>query len=376
MSQIRSRARFDLLRYAQVWEDPLVLRRALRIVPGERVFSIGAAGDNALALLLESPERVVALDFNPVQIALTQLKAAALRQLDHADLLRFLGVTPGIDRQRLYQALRNQLPAEARSYWDAHIPLVERGIIHGGRFERYLALIRRWILPLTQPPRTVQQFLTCASADAQRELWQHTWNNWRWRLLLRLVFSRALLGQLGRDPAFFKFVAMHDVGNYFLQTANRCVALLPVANNYFIEYILTGCYSGRHGLPPYLEQANHARLRECLPALQLVHASMEDYFARPDTPAFDAFNLSDCFEWMSAAAAEQLLQAVLARARPGARLCYWNLLVPRRRPATLSEQLVAEQTLANELHAIDRAFFYRDVVVERVAQPHATAGAP
>lgn len=54
-----------------------------------------------------------------------------------------------------------------------------------------------------------------------------------------------------------------------------------------------------------------------------------------------AFNLSDIFEYMSPAAHEAAYRSVLDCARPGARIAYWNMMVPRRAPASLLQRLRA-----------------------------------
>ena len=59
-SEIEGRARFDRIRYAQVWEDADVLAAALKIGPGDTVVSIASAGDNAIALLTQGAERIIA----------------------------------------------------------------------------------------------------------------------------------------------------------------------------------------------------------------------------------------------------------------------------------------------------------------------------
>ena len=51
---------------------------------------------------------------------------------------------------------------------------------------------------------------------------------------------------------------------------------------------------------------------------------------------------------------------------PGCRLVYWNVVAKRHRPTTLSHALDAKRTLATELHQRDKAFFYRDFVIEEV----------
>jgi S-adenosylmethionine-diacylglycerol 3-amino-3-carboxypropyl transferase len=88
---ISQRARFDHVRYAQVWEDADVLVQGLRIRSGESVLSIGSAGDNALALLTADPASVVALDLSAPQIMCIRLRIAAYRALTHEQLLELMG---------------------------------------------------------------------------------------------------------------------------------------------------------------------------------------------------------------------------------------------------------------------------------------------
>ena len=51
----------------------------------------------------------------------------------------------------------------------------------------------------------------------------------------------------------------------------------------------------------------------------------------------------------------------------GARLAYWNMLAPRRRPESMAARLRPLDDLAARLHLADRAFFYSAFVVEEVA---------
>src|SRR5512133_4318587 len=91
---IAERAAFDFIRYANCWEDAEILLEGLRPPPGSRILSVASAGDNSLALLLSDPEIVVAADINPAQVALVELKRAAMRELEYTDFLEFLGFTP------------------------------------------------------------------------------------------------------------------------------------------------------------------------------------------------------------------------------------------------------------------------------------------
>ncbi len=72
------------------------------------------------------------------------------------------------------------------------------------------------------------------------------------------------------------------------------------------------------------------------------------------------------FEYISPAATETLLAKLADAGRPGARLVYWNMLAPRRRPPSLAHRLRPLDELAAKLFAQDKAFFYSALVIEEV----------
>src|SRR5438094_10506161 len=89
----------SLIRYGSVWEDADILCEALApVARGGRLLSIASAGDNALALLTLDPKEVVVVDRNPAQLACLELRCAAFRRLEYAQMLAFLGVNHAQDR--------------------------------------------------------------------------------------------------------------------------------------------------------------------------------------------------------------------------------------------------------------------------------------
>ena len=90
----KGQVEFPELLFGMSWEDPESDRRALQIQPGETIVTIGSGGCNTFELLLENPGRIFAVDINPCQSHLLELKRAAIRCLDLDDLHSFLGFQP------------------------------------------------------------------------------------------------------------------------------------------------------------------------------------------------------------------------------------------------------------------------------------------
>ncbi|HEX5790777.1 MAG TPA: DUF3419 family protein [Luteolibacter sp.] len=365
-SEIQHRADFSRIRYAQCWEDSALLKEAL-LPAGRDCVSIGSAGDNSFALLAHGAASVTAVEMNPAQIACIELRKAAYLQLEHSDLLALIGSRPSTadHRLRLYERLRASLPAESRAFWDGSADAIAGGIGSAGKFERYFAIFRKVVLPIAHGRRRVLDLLNPRTREERGLFYQDHWNNRRWRWIFQLFFSRQLMGLLGRDPEFFRYVEGSVAERILERTRHALVELDPSANPY-LHWILTGTHGT--SLPEALEERNFMRIRDALreDRLRIVHAPLESLLGESDVPRFDAFNLSDIFEYMSEDNTATLLGQIAAAARPGARLAYWNMLAPRERPGSLAQRLRSHPQQAATLLAADRAFFYSRFVIEEV----------
>lgn len=357
------RARFDIIRYSNCWEDAGILLRAIHLRAGGTYLSIASAGDNTLSLLCGDPSRVLAVDISDAQLACLELRRAAFRVLPHGAVLRFLGVQADSGRLRTYEGLRHSLLPDARRFWDARHATIARGIVHAGKFERYFRLFNRWVLPLVHGKRMVEELLSEKDHGARAEFYERKWDTLRWRVLFRVFFSRAVMGRLGRDPEFFKYVK-GDVAGRILGRSKYALTELPTHDNPFLTYILTGNFDG--SLPHYLEEGNFDAIRKNLDRLSLFRGNVSEALLAHRGALFDGFNLSDIFEYMSYEEFSGELARIVQRASRGGRLVYWNMLADRIPPQELGDRLEPMEGEARELFLRDRAFFYKALRIERV----------
>ncbi|HEY4223321.1 MAG TPA: DUF3419 family protein [Myxococcota bacterium] len=366
-SELRSPAADVLatrLSYAQCWEDAGILQEALQVGPDDDVLSIASAGDNSFALAIAGAKSVTAIDLSFPQLAVTELKLVAT-SLDYHEFTALLGAAPERNRRGLYQKIRADLSVGARDYWDAHGDTLDAGLIHAGRFERYLALFRTRLLPFIHSRRTVDAFCALASVEEQRAFFRERWDNWRFRGLVRLFFSRPVMARLGRSREHFAQV-QGEVSAQFLARAQHAFTEISIANNPYLQLMLRGRFLDLERAHAYLTRAGHAKLREVRPRIRIVLAELEKHLPAAKAGAYSAFNYSNLFEYMPASSHETLLKLSVAAARPGARIAYWNLLVPRSRPASMADVLERKDT--SSLLARDRAFVYGGFQLETVTR--------
>ncbi|HCE67993.1 MAG: S-adenosylmethionine--diacylglycerol 3-amino-3-carboxypropyl transferase [Geobacteraceae bacterium GWC2_55_20] len=362
-SEAASHADFSAIRYAQCWEDADILMEGLDIKPGDSCLSIASAGDNSLAMLALGAGRVVALDLNSAQLACLELRVAAYRELSHPELLELIGSRPSTRRDELYRRCRSLLGTDTRAFWDARSDAVENGIGGGGKFERYFALFRQKFMPLVHSRSTIERLLAGGDLSAREQFYREKWDTWRWRLLFRIFFSRFVMGRLGRDPSFFRYVE-GSVAERILARTRHALTSLDPADNPYLQWILTGRHTT--ALPFALRPENFEPIRDNLHRLEWHCLPLEEFLEQEGAASIDRFNLSDIFEYMSEENYRLLLERLVCAGRSGGRLAYWNMLAPRSRPECLAGQLRPLEREAQHLFQQDKAFFYSAFVIEEI----------
>ena len=363
-SEIQQRADFSQIRYAQCWEDADRLLEGLLIRQGDVCVSIASAGDNSFAMLAAGAEKVFAVDLNPAQIACVELRIAAYKELKHSELLELIGSSLCTDREKHYQRCRTLLSRTTREFWDSHANDIRSGIGNAGKFERYFKIFRTSFMPLIHSRRTILELLKGSQEFSVRsEFYEQKWDNWRWRLLFKIFFSRSVMGYLGRDPEFFRYVK-ENVAERILERTRFALTELNPAENPYLQWILTGTHLT--AFPYALRKENFDAIRNNLHKLDFRCCSLEELLVSLGERSVDKFNMSDIFEYMSEENYQILLEKIVKSARNKARLVYWNMLVPRHRPKALSAMLQPLVSQAKEIYLKDRAFFYSDYVLEEV----------
>ncbi|MDJ0703076.1 MAG: DUF3419 family protein [Leptolyngbyaceae cyanobacterium MO_188.B28] len=380
-SEIEQHARFSQIRYAQCWEDADILISALNIQPHHVCLSIASGGENTLALLSQGPQRVIAIDLSPAQLACLELKVVAFRLLSHAEMLVLLGSRESLEdgrtasmepssagdvvqlRTDLYQTCRRELSPEVRQFWDEQPEAIALGIYAIGKFERYLALFRRYVLPLIHHRDRVFSLLQSKPFNSREYFYREQWDTWRWRLLFRAFFSPFVLGQFGTDPSFLRY-SQHDLAPHLLSRTRYALTQLNPAENPYLQWITLGRHWKK--LPYALRQENFEPIRTHLDRLEWRCMALEDLVKTLDADTIDSYNLSDVFEFMSEANYRRLLPHLRRVGRKGGRLVYWNRLAERHRPDTMAQVLHPLKQLSKDLFRQDKVFFYGDFVVEEM----------
>lgn len=353
MSEHLKNVSADYIRYANCWEDADILCPGLSLKQDSKILSIASAGDNTFSLLTADPELVVAADLNSGQLNLMRLKIAAISELNQEEYLAFSGFTKATKRVETYLRIRSKLNTEAKNFWDSKKQEIELGIIFCGKFERYFALFHQKVLPFIHRKKTINQLFENKIESEQLKFYSEKWNNFSWKLLVKIFFSKAVMGRFGRDPAFLKEVKV-PVSEFIYKKAQQHLSSVACQENYFLSYILRGNFD--NGLPHYARSENYEVIQSNLSQLKLEKNYAQE--AAKKYGLFDHLNMSNIFEYMNNEVFKNVGEHLAKITKPGSSIAYWNLMVSRKLNEVLPEYFVLDNSKSSELGRLDKGFFY------------------
>ena len=354
------------MNYSSCNEDGVAEQRALRVAPGDVVCCITGSGDRVLHLLLGDPDRVYALDMNPAQNYLLELKMAAIRAFDYEAYARFLGLLDASAAQRLsaYADVRPQLTPTAAAFFDRRRRAIADGILYSGRWERFFGLASRNLR--LQRGGKVERLLSCKTLDEQRRFLRREWDTAGWRLALRLTFSRPVIRFAFGDPGFYSHVARTEPAwQYVHGRINRYLERHLARESFMMALVLKGRFFDPAHYPPYLRAENFETLKARLDRIALRTTPLFDFLTTDEARACTAFSLSDVSSFLDEAAYERLF-AWFASRTWSVRFCLRDFLTRRPLPrASVTGGLRFLTELQSELEDADESIGYTFVIGEQ-----------
>lgn len=363
-SEVQSKGNFSLIKYSQCWEDTNLVLNTLDIKPGDICLSIAAAGDNSLSLLTRSPKKVIAIDLNPCQLALLQLKVKAIKELDYDQFVTLFGYDQNIEsRIGLYLKIEQKLDSKTREFWSQNLSLINSGIADCGQLEYYFRLFRKRVLPLIHSRSLTRKLFTKRSKQKRADFFFNRWNTRSWRLFSKIFFSRYTLEKFGRDQAFFDY-AKTSLSSQIASRLKDALVNQDPAKNPYLHWILLGRYDFENNIVPHwLEPQNFQCIKANIDRLEIEQNSLESYLSNYKGQAIDCFNLSDIFEYMSEDNFYTCLALIESKASDGARLAYFNMLVDRIARTNQLEECSIKKS--------NQTFFYSRFISKRIIKGRA-----
>jgi S-adenosylmethionine-diacylglycerol 3-amino-3-carboxypropyl transferase len=255
---LEKKMNFNELQFASCWEDADLLLQHLALEPNDKVVSVASGGDNSFSLLVTDNVVVNAVDINPVQIHICEIKKHAIKVLSYEVYLEFIGLHKAANRWKMFEQFANALPDETMNWALKHKRLIASGIMNQGKFEKYFKVFRKFIMPFVHSKKTIRRLFEPKSHEEQKKFYKETFNTKRWRYVVNKFLSEEKLGSfedksnsLSKDKEAFSYYFSHRIKEHF--------SSLLCQQNYFLHYIFFGYY--KEELPHYLRKDNFERIK-------------------------------------------------------------------------------------------------------------------
>ncbi|MEW6709605.1 MAG: DUF3419 family protein [Candidatus Riflebacteria bacterium] len=350
--------------YSNVWEDPELNRVSLQVRPGQNVLSITSGGCNSLCLLLEDPKKLISIDLNTAQLAMLELKRAAIIELEYEDFLEVLGTPfyrkpstkPAQYRIDLYNKIKKHMPGYAVDFWDQNQQLIKDGVMMCGKVEKFFAIYRT-ILKWLYGEKEILKLFEAKDLAEQQEIFRN-FRKKKWNGLHRILLNRTILS-LVKGAHSFAMVDFEDFAGNLNRKRTLGMTRFFNPDNYFMCLLMLGAHYHEKGMSPYLLRENFPKLKKNIGALEIYKGTIGDVLKKEGPGTYDRLNLSNIFEWMTNEVFNSIIRECIELSRPGARMAWrYTFARPRELDAENLSRLEYEPELSDRLFKQDRAFIY------------------
>lgn len=355
--------------YNATWEDPRIDRALLGLCEESEVVAITSAGCNVLDMLLDRPRSIHAVDVNPRQNYLLELKMALLAEGSFADLFQFFGIGSHPRRREVIARLSCRLSPEAARYWSRRFSMFSPRGVRGSFYWRGTAGAAAWSIWRAAAVLNVNlrgmamALFDAASLDEQREIFAMTepliWGGW----MERFLSNPAIMSLVGVPPAQTKLIDQSHPGGlagYIRDKFRHVMTEVPARDNYFWRVYTMGSYT-LDCCPNYLRRENVETLGALLSRVTISAASIAGFLrARPGCYShYLLLDHQDWLAWHDPVALREEWELILLNSRPGTRIVLRSAgLDANFIPADIREKLIFRPDLTGPLHCTDRVGTY------------------
>ncbi|EGW35151.1 uncharacterized protein SPAPADRAFT_53484 [Spathaspora passalidarum NRRL Y-27907] len=297
--------------YAFTWEDPREDNNILKFSRDDTVLAITSAGDNILsyATLPDPPKRIHAVDLNPCQNHLLELKLASLRCLEQEQVWQMFGEGKIENFQDiLIDQLSPHMSSQAFQYWMDKGPKTfsGRGLYDTGS-TRWALRLCRYVFKVCRVSKYVTELCHCNTMKEQLEIWNDK--------LKPALFNPIVASLMVGNPLFlWKALGVPanqaklmgpSVIKYVIDTLDPLLKRSLISkDNYFYYLCLMGKYI-KSNCPDYLTVKGYKKLTSPnaitkeipIDNIRLHTDTLNDVFSRLSQKSISIAIIMDHMDW-------------------------------------------------------------------------------
>lgn len=344
-------------------DDPSSELRALKPVAGDRILCIASAGEVPLELLVTTHASIPidAVDIDRSQLYLSKLKLIAAQTLDNWDAARFLGFLPADLRHRInwFELFQEEMPEEESQFWKEHSQIFNKGPIHLGRYETYIARFApfgRWLLG---GGKVLNGLFECGGIEEQRTYFDEEFHTGLLKKLFRIIFHPRIYKNRGISEQGLQHMGSKNIGNTFYNKFRDFCTATPARENWILQYVLFDKVLYKEALPSYLHPDKKDRLNEQDGRLRFLNKSYTEILEQKAEGYYNKFALSNVSDWLSVIDFTRLMQIIAAKSGQNAAGLIRYIYTAEVNDPIIKESLGFDIEAGEELLKHDRFPFYK-----------------
>jgi len=321
--------------YSVSWEDPEPDRPVLQVGPGDRVITLCAGGCNCFEYLAEGASQVTAVDLNPAQTHLLELKAVCVARLPYDDVWKLFGEgrhenAPELFRREIFPFLSQ----DAVEFWTERMFYFKHGLYYYGGMGLLIMAIK-YLAMFMGLTSKLQRFIEAPTLNEQIDIWNSLWLVRAWKHMPRFLwnFAQHLVGGVfmskpvmwfgaGVPSAQLKLITDElPICEYVLGLFDAVATQNHMAeSNYFYRVCLTGKFSPTC-CPFWLRRENFEELKRTNAATRL-HIKTGTYQAELEKGIYTRAIIMDHMDWLGEEYGENLSVSLAQHIAPGGRIIW------------------------------------------------------
>jgi S-adenosylmethionine:diacylglycerol 3-amino-3-carboxypropyl transferase len=340
-------------------EDVQSELKGLDVHDGDRLLCIASGGEIPLNMAALRTIEITAVDISLPQIYLSELKRVAATRLEPFEAAGFLGYfdMPEKQREALFQhAVAPGLNTEELFFWKSHLSEIRSGVIHAGRFERFIQIASRpalWVIG----KRNLMKLFTCTNREEREALFDKKIAKPLLKIVFHTVFHPAIYKNKGIREAGLQHRKGATMGQFFFQRFRDFCCSTPARENFLLHYIFFRRALFAEALPAYLQPANREKWLENAGKIRFICVPIGRFLEGSIRGSFNKIQLSNVSDWLSKEEMEQHLTLIMDKTLPGSRITLRYIHYKPEIPDAATP-LVADEPLGHELDKSDSFPFF------------------
>ena len=352
---------FKNINYTSSNEDNNSEIRALDIHPGNSVLCVTGSGDRVLNLVAMNPGKITAIDVNPLQNYLLELKIACLRKLSREHALIFLGIKQAQKgfRKDVFYSLKNELSEKAGFFWTRNLDKIEKGVYYQGVWDKYIQYMGKFYKLAYK--KQLDQIFDLDDLDQQKRIYHKLSQKKYWKIMQNLFYNKLVNRIFSEDPAYFRDIPLHiNFYRYLKNCEKRLFSCHSAKNNYILSLMIYGCYQNLNAVPPYLAPDNYEKTCDLIKKVpvEIICEDVSIYAGSGIKIGHNKFSLSDISSCKNQKEFLKLLISIVSKASAGAIICCRHLIRDNIWPDDIKDKVEILADLEKELFQSDLACCY------------------